>query len=123
MPEASIKIEGLDTFVSTMAKAQQALQELGAAHQAASALIASAVAAAAPRRSGRLAGSVRAAGGRSGAAVDVTAPYSGPIEWGWPSRHIDGTHFAMNAARATEPQWIKFYEADVQKALDEVKGK
>lgn len=117
MPE----VKGLDTFVSTMGKAAKALQDMDPAHSAASALIASAVAAAAPRRTGRLAGSVRAAGGRSG-AVDVTAPYAGPIEWGWPTRHIDGTHFAMNAARATEPQWVKYYEDAVQKAVDEVRG-
>jgi hypothetical protein len=118
-----VRIEGLDTFISTMDKAAKALQDMGAAHRSASALIASAVAAAAPRRTGRLSSSVRATGGRSGGAVDVTAPYAGPIEWGWPSRHIDGTHFAMNAARATEPQWVKYYEDAVAKAIDEVKGK
>lgn len=123
MADAAVTVEGLDAFLSTMGKATQALQELTSAHSQASAVIASAVAAAAPRRSGRLASSVRASRGPTGAAVDVGAPYAGPIEWGWPSRNVDASHFAMNAARQTEPQWVKFYEADVQKALDEVKGK
>lgn len=122
MADASVKVEGLDSFLSSMQKAEQELGKLEGAHSAAAAVIASAVAAAAPRRTGRLAGSVRASRGSTGAAVDVTAPYAGPIEWGWPSRNIDGTHFAMNAARATEPQWVKFYEEGVQKALDEVRG-
>jgi len=119
---ATAQIQGLDTFLSTMKKAEDELGKLEDAHRRAAAVIASAAAAAAPRRSGRLASSVRASRGPTGAAVEVTAAYAGPIEWGWPSRNIDGTHFAMNAARATEPQWVKYYEESVQKALDEVKG-
>jgi len=106
-----------------MAKAEQALQDMGAAAAAASALVASAVAAAAPRRSGRLASSVRPSRGASGqGGVDVTAAYAGPIEWGWPSRHIDAQHYAMQAARNTEGQWVKFYEDAVAKAIDGVRG-
>jgi HK97 gp10 family phage protein len=119
---ADVKVEGLDTFVSTMHKAEQQLQEMGDAHRQASAIIASAAAAAAPRRTGRLAGSVRASASAKQGMVEVTAPYAGPIHWGWPSRNIDAQPFAMNAARSTEPQWIKFYEAEVQKAIDDVKG-
>jgi HK97 gp10 family phage protein len=116
------KVLGVDELTSTMHKAGEALAAMDSAHGKASAMIASAAAAAAPRRSGRLASSVRAGKGGGKGTVDVTAAYAGPIHWGWPSRHIDPQPFAMNAARATEPQWIKFYEEETQKALDGVKG-
>jgi hypothetical protein len=117
-----VRVQGLDTLASTMHKAGEALQNMDSAHSRAAAVIASAAAAAAPRRTGRLAGSVRAGRATGKGLVEVTAPYAGPIEWGWPSRNIDGTHFAMNAARATEPQWVKFYEDEISKAVDGVKG-
>jgi len=117
-----VRLEGLTTFLSTMQKAEQELAKLDSAHSRTSQMIASAAAAAAPRRTGRLASSVRASSGDKGGLVEVTAAYAGPIEWGWPSRNVDATHFAMKAARATEASWIKFYEQEVQKALDDVKG-
>lgn len=118
----SVKVQGLETLLGTMQKAGEALQDMDSAHSRAAAVIASAAAAAAPRRTGRLASSVRAGRAAGKGLVEVNAPYAGPIEWGWPSRNIDATHFAMNAARATEPQWVHFYEDAVSKAIDGVKG-
>lgn len=44
----------------------------------------------APKRSGRLAGSIKAKGTTTGGAVVAgglkAVPYAGPIHWGWPSR-------------------------------------
>lgn len=120
--ELSVKVEGLATFDSTMKKAADELGRLTDAQGKAAAVIEQAARARAPRRSGRLAGSIRASRGAGGEVLQVTAAYAGPIHWGWPSRHIDPQPFAMDAARATEGQWIKFYETDVQKTLDGVKG-
>ena len=55
----------------------------------------------APRRSGRLAGDVRPGRGKTRATVIVgraSVPYAGPINYGWPSRHIAANLFMNRAA-------------------------
>lgn len=122
MPDPELKIEGLEAFQSSLRRAADDIQELKGAAAKTAALIEAAARSRAPRRSGRLASSISGTveGGR--ASLNVTAAYAGPIHWGWPARHIDPQPFAMQAARATEAQWVKFYEAEVQEALDKVKG-
>jgi hypothetical protein len=48
----------------------------------------------APRRSGRLAASLRAG---PDASVRSDLPYAGPIHWGWPARGIRAGLFAQRA--------------------------
>lgn len=54
-----------------------------------------------PRRTGRLAGTIRA--GRAKARATVRAgsagvPYAGVIHWGWPARNIAAQPFLLDAA-------------------------
>lgn len=116
--EPTYEVKGVERLVSTLHRAADEMASMDAANSKAAAMIASQARSRAPRRTGRLAGSISA--DRTG--ITASAPYAGPIHWGWPSRNIDPQPFAMNAARATEAQWIRFYEDDIQKALDGVKG-
>lgn len=79
----------------------------------------------APRRSGRLAASVRGNRAVSRATVlagRATVPYAGPIHWGWPKRGIEAQPFMTEAAQETEPVWIELYEAGIDRATDRVAG-
>lgn len=118
MSTPEITVQGVEKLTSTLHQAAEELSQMDTANAKAGSIIANAAKGRAPRRSGRLAGSISA--DRNG--ITISAPYAGPIHWGWPSRNIDPQPFAMEAARATEPQWIKFFEDEVQKALDNVKG-
>ena len=111
-------MQGAEKLASTLHKAADEISKMETANRKAGAIIANAARSRAPRRTGRLASSITV----DKAGITASAPYAGPIHWGWPSRNIDPQPFAMGAARATEPQWVAFYEDEVQKALDGVKG-
>ena len=79
----------------------------------------------APKVSGALAGSIRAsrlAGGISVKAGSAGIPYANPIHWGWPARNIEASLFLTNAASQSEPEWTAFYEQELDKIIDRVKG-
>jgi hypothetical protein len=123
--EAGVKVEGLATLVRTMRKAGEDLADLKDANARAAAIVVGRASATAPRRSGRLAASVRgtrAAGRARVQAGRASVPYAGPIHFGWPARRIAAQPFLSDAARATEPQWLPTYVKDVQAALDKVRG-
>lgn len=125
MSEATVRVEGLDRLVRTLNRAAVDISELKEAHARVGEIVASEARARAPRRSGRLAGSVRAA--RQARRARVTyggarVPYAGPITWGWPRHNIEPQPFVTDAARATESKWTEQYRRDVQDALDNVKG-
>jgi hypothetical protein len=123
--EVGVRIEGLTTLTRTMRKAGEDLGDLKNANARAAAIVVSAAAGMAPRRSGALASSIRgtrAAGRARVQAGRASVPYAAPIHWGWPARHIAANPFLSDAARATEGQWLPLYLADVEKALDGVKG-
>uniref|UniRef100_A0AAU2V7Q4 HK97 gp10 family phage protein n=1 Tax=Streptomyces sp. NBC_00003 TaxID=2903608 RepID=A0AAU2V7Q4_9ACTN len=77
----------------------------------------------APRRSGRMARTLRSSGTRTMAVVRAgraSVPYAGPVHWGWPGRPnpargwrggpIRGFPFIAIAAQRTEPVWRDNYE-------------
>ena len=123
--ETGIRIEGLDALVRTMRKAGVDISELKAAHIRAGQIVADRAAELAPRRSGKLAGSVRPAKQAKRARIQAGSAkvvYGNPIHWGWPARNIEANPFISNAAQQTEPEWTKAYLEDVQAALDKVRG-
>lgn len=74
-----------------------------------------------PRRTGRLAGSVRSSGTTTAAIIRAgkkLVPYAAPIHWGWPSRGIPARFYITGPAKATEPAWTGLYWSRVTKILD-----
>jgi hypothetical protein len=123
--ELGIRVEGLDALVRSMRKAGVDISELKAAHIRAGQIVADRAAELAPRRSGRLAGSIRPAKQAKRARIQAGSAkvaYANPIHWGWPSRNIEASLFISRAAQETEAEWSKPYFEDVQAALDNVRG-
>lgn len=118
--------------VDGLGKLQRALRQLDAdttdlkdANAAAASLVAAAASARAPRRTGRLAASIRGNRATSRATVrggGARVPYAGPVHWGWPSRRIEAQPFITDAAQATESMWLPLYERDLSRAVDKVGG-
>lgn len=122
---ASVVITGLPRLRSALRQAGGDLADLKDANAAAAALVAGAASARAPRRTGRLAASVRgnrAVGRATVLAGGAAVPYAGPIHWGWPARGIEANPFASEAARATESVWVPIYEAAITRVVDTVGG-
>lgn len=123
--EAGVRILGVDALVRSLKTAADTIDELKDAHKRAGDIVADEAELRAPRRTGALAGSIKAARQAKRARVQAgraAVPYAGPIHWGWPARNIEAQPFLTDAATATESQWFAAYLEDVQAALDKVKG-
>lgn len=121
----TIKVEGARNLRRTLKRAGNNLDDLKDAHAAVGAIVVAAGRTGAPRRSGALAGSVRAS--RAAASATVRAggartPYAGVIHWGWPGRGITAQPWLSTAATATEPAWTAAYQQAVDQVLSTIKG-
>lgn len=77
-------------------------------------------AAAAPRKSGRLAGNVRGNRARSKATVTAggaAVPYAGPINYGWPKRGIAAAGFMQKADEEMRPRAVQLLEDEINSAI------
>jgi hypothetical protein len=125
MAAAGVQIVGAKRLRRTLKAAGIELEDLKAANAAVASLVAQAAAGRAPKRTGRLAASVR--GNRAQARATVLAgrasvPYAGPIHWGWPRRGIKANPFLADTAAALEPAWIAIYTREVEKAINKIEG-
>jgi len=123
--DASVKIAGLSKLRRALRDMQGDAEDLKEANARAAAIVAARATATAPRRTGRLAGSVRgnrAVSRAQIAAGGATVPYAGPIHWGWPARGITAQPFVSDAAVDTEPIWLPQYQADLDRAVAKVGG-
>lgn len=122
-PNAGVRVEGLRELRRGLKQLGEDTSDLKEANAAAAAIVAAAAAARAPKRTGRLAASVkgnRAVGRATVRGGGAQVPYAGPIHWGWPARGIDGQPFVVDAAQATEPVWLPAYQAALDRAVDRV---
>jgi hypothetical protein len=99
--------------------------DLTAANRDAAKIVAPESAARTPRRTGRLAGTVKAGATRSAAVVRVgsrTVPYAGPIIFGWDAHNIAPQPGPVDALAATEPRWRPVYERAIDAIIAKIKG-
>jgi plasmid stabilization system protein ParE len=125
MTDSGIRVVGGRRLRSTLRSAEGDLEDLKAANAAAAAIVAAYATATAPRRTGRLAGTIRgnrAAGRARVSAGYASVPYAGPIHWGWPARNIPAQPWISRAAQTTEPRWLPAYQRDIERVLTHVKG-
>ena len=125
MPQPQVKVHGLARLARTLKAFGQGLDDLKDANQKAAQVVADEARSRAPKKSGALAGSIRAGRLQNRAQVRVGSakvPYAGPIHWGWPARNIAENTFVTSAAAATENQWLAEYEQEIQRLADMVEG-
>lgn len=97
----AITVEGAAKLRRELKRAGLSVQDLKDAHRAIAEDVADTAAPNAPRRTGRLARTTRAAGTASAAIVRVgraSVPYAGPIHWGHESRGITAQPWIAEAA-------------------------
>lgn len=122
---ATVTVDGLARLSRTLGKAGRDVEDLKDAHVRVAEVVIAAARVTGPRRSGRLVADLRPSRAKGRASVllgRASVPYAGPIHWGWPARGIRPQPFVVDAARATEPEWVETYRREVQKILDRVEG-
>ena len=126
MADKALYVVGQKRFVQTMRKAGADMQELKEVNRRAADIAKPEAVARAPRgKTGRLAGSIRAGATQKAGIIRAgrkTVPYAGPINYGWPARHIKQRTFVNDAVASTEGQWTKEYERFIKKTMEQVKG-
>lgn len=121
----ALYVVGQRRFVQTMRKAGADMDELKEVNAQAARVALPAVQSLVPRKSGKLAGSIRAGATKRAGVVRAgrkSVPYAGVINYGWPAHHIYPRLFANNGVARTEPTWAKLYEQFVKKTMSQVKG-
>jgi hypothetical protein len=120
-----LEVRGARQLRATLRRAGDDLEEMKAIHATVAGMVAAAAQSRAPRRTGRLAATVRPSGARTQAVVRAgyaRVPYANPIHWGWPRRGIRPSLFLTSAAADTEPLWFATYTRAVDAILERIKG-
>lgn len=121
MPGPALEVHGLRELRRNLRQLGDDATDLKDANAETAQVVASAAVARAPKRSGRLAASVkgnRAVGRATVKAGTARIAYAGPIHWGWPARHITGQPFVTDAAQDTEQTWLPAYEAAIAAVVE-----
>lgn len=121
-----VRVRGLDNLQRTMGNLADDLDDLADTSAAAADILVGSAQGYAPRRTGRLRGSIEAKSTRTGATVTagvgIVSPYPAVHEYGSRRRHITGSHYMRKAAESKERAVVNEYEKSVDKSVRQVKG-
>jgi hypothetical protein len=115
-----IRVEGADELRRHLRSLEGDVRNLKDAHKAAAEVVAKDAERQAPRRSGRLAGSIRAAGqARQGVvrAGFARIPYANVIHFGWAGHNIEPQPFLYDALDRRTSEVLDTYETQVNNLL------
>lgn len=122
---AGVSVAGARELRRSLKAAGVELDSLKAAHDEAARYVAARAEAAAPRRTGALASTMRGSGTKGRASVRAgyaRIPYGPPIHWGWPARNIPANPWVLETAESTQAQWSAIYTRAVRALLDTIEG-
>lgn len=117
----SVQVEGVGVALRDLAALRDDLDALPDAWQAIGERAATSTAALAPHRSGRLSRSVGFLAYRGRAVVvagSASVPYAGPINYGWPARHIRASLFLEHGADQIEHEAAELIEHEANQAIE-----
>ena len=124
--KGTVKVEGLRAFTRSLKAADEdLLKEIKKLNKDAATIAMEASARLAPRRTGKLAASLRASGTQRAGIVRAggkKVPYANPIHWGWFKRHIKPQPFISKGAQDSEGRWLPLYEAGIDGIVRKIEG-
>lgn len=119
----SVKVEGLNKTLTALQRLGVEVGDLKDAMGEISAEGARLASGFAPKRSGRLAATVRGNKAKAKAVViagRARTPYAGAINYGWPKRNIKPALFMQKADAALAPKAVKMLENGLDNAISRV---
>lgn len=123
MATETVRVSGARELRAALKRAGMECKDLTVVNRLVAQLVAHMASARSPRRSGRLAGSVRPGATTTAAIVragGAAIPYAGVIHNGWPAHHIEANPFIDKSAEATKPGWTALYLREMNQIIDRV---
>ena len=119
----TVQVEGVARFAATTADAGRQLSTLDRGSAAAGRELSRRAAAKAPKRTGRLAASIRPVATPPGVTV-ATAPltYANVQNYGWAAHNITATYYLTGTLDPAESDILDIYTKDADRVLDTVRG-
>jgi hypothetical protein len=128
MPDA-VEVKGADRLASTLREFARSLDDLSDANRRAGEAIGSAARGRVPKRTGRLAGSMRIDAAPKDVSVAFGAVHAAPIHWGVGPRvglrgphNIAPTLFLTGALAASEDEVADIYVEAIDRRMGKVRG-
>ena len=122
MPQSGFRVEGLTRAVRQLQEVGLEVDDLKSAFSQIAREAAQVASAAAPRRTGALAGDIRGNRAKSKAVViagRARIKYAGPINYGWPRRGIRGAFFMQHADQVMRPRVVPMLENEINRIIRE----
>ena len=122
MPEASIQIEGANVLRRNLRKVGKDLPRgMKLIHQEITGPVVALARSKARRKSGKMAGSIRARSTTTMARIEARGlPYLGVQHWGWPGHSITPNQFLTEAINERQAETLVLYEKKVGDWIDSV---
>jgi len=118
--ESGVRVEGLREVVRGLQRAGVDIADLKETFSSIAREGARLASGFAPKRSGRLAGSVRGNKAKNKAVViagRARIPYAGPINYGWRKRNINPSQFMQRADADLAPRVVEMLEVGLDEAI------
>lgn len=122
MASKNVEVRGDKMLAATMARAAHELGDMEQAAGSAGRLIQTRARGQAPKRTGRLASSLRSKADGSDVEVVSGLVYAPVIHNGWAGHGISPHPFLVPVAHASEPVWRGYYTAELKTIYAQVKG-
>lgn len=132
MARAAVEVEGVRELRASMRRLGQDVHQFKDVHAKVGNYVGATAASGAPRRTGMLAASWRPGAAATQATVrfgGAGVRYANAVHWGTGPRpgrrgphNIAPRPFAVNAAHATEPTWVPWYQDALQRMVNRVRG-
>ena len=120
MATSNATLAGADKMQAEIVKATRRLEDMRPAYATAAQTVTRAQSGRAPRRTGRLASSVRPSADTRAGVVETVVPYAAFVHWG--TNKMPANPWLVEAARSSEPQWIRAFEDLTDEALGMIEG-
>lgn len=134
--DAGLEVEGARELRRTLRRAGSDLKDLKKANAKAANIAAIASASLAPKRSGRLAQTIRSSGTNTAGIIragTARVPYANAVHWGrkmWPNRTspravrsmVTPNPFISDGARNSEGRWRPVYESELEEIIFRIRG-
>lgn len=123
MPAVGVEVKGAKELARALKRAGVQVRDMKDANQAVGNVVVRASVPLTPRRTGALAGSIRASREQSAATVRAgggRVRYAAYVEYG--TSRMGARPFLATGMATSEPVWLDVYDRELQRLMDQVAG-